>query len=150
MPVRILISRASAPMLLAVLLALLLGHAPVEAQRASPPQTFIAIAETFPDLDARAVLVRERGRDIVVLNREEATIDALAMSLVALERVREQHPSVEPGRGQLIPITGYAVTRPPTGDHLRRLQGVLDRLETAPTTSIGSFGPGRWIRFAHR
>jgi hypothetical protein len=91
------------------------------------------------------MLVREPGRDIVLLRASELTPEALAMSLLVLDRVRES--ALEPGQGQLIPITGFVMTDPPADDYRTRLLGALDRLARAPTSRIGTIGSGRWIRF---
>lgn len=134
------------PMLaVAVLLAAPLA---VRAQHSGAAPVFVAVPETFPDLDARALIVREGGRDIVVLDPAEVTTEALAMSLFVLGSVRKRYP--EPTEGELIPITGFAMTRAPSGEHLRRIVGTLKRLERAPTTAVGNLGPGRWVRLVGR
>ena len=130
-------------------LAVLLAAPPAaRAQHSVAAPVFVAVPEVFPDLDARAFIVRERGRDIVVLDPAGATTEALAMSLFVLGSLRERFP--EPTEGELIPITGFAMTRAPSGEHLRRIVGTLKRLEAAPTTAVGNLGPGRWVRLVGR
>jgi hypothetical protein len=135
-------------LLLIVVAAVLLPPMAAQAQRAPRAPTFIAVAESFPDVEARSILLRERGRDIVILKEAEATTDALAMALLLLERIRSRYPS--PEHGQFIPITGHVVTRRPTGAYLRRLEATLEKLAAAPSTTVGNFGPGRWVRYRER
>ena len=118
------------------------------AQAPGVVPVYVAVPETFPDIEARSILLRERGRDIVVLRASDATPATLAMSLALLERVRIQHPS--PENGQMIPLTGYAMTSPPYGVQLQRIDQALERLEAAPTRQVGSFGPGRWVVYGGR
>lgn len=106
---------------------------------------FVAIPEVFPDVDARAVIIRERGMDVVLLREEEATPEALAMSLVVLRRVREQHP--RPENGQMIPIQGFVFTSPLSVQYRARLAATLARLKRRPTSSVGNLGRGRWVRY---
>ena len=77
------------------------------AAQASPSApVFLAMPQEFPDLDARAVLMLEPGRDIVVLDREDAGPETLDVALGVLERMRRDHPR-QADRGQLVPITGF-------------------------------------------
>ena len=134
--------------LVPALAALLATPVAAAAQNAHAAPVFVAVPETFPDLDARALIVREGGRDIVVLDPAQVTVEALAMSLFVLGSVRERYP--EPTEGELIPVTGFAMTRAPSGEHLRRIVGTLKRLESAPTASVGNLGPGRWVTLVGR
>lgn len=115
----------------------------VRAQAVGTAPVYVAVPETFPDIEARSILIRDGRRDIVVLRESDATPATLAMSLALLERVRIQHPS--PENGQMIPLTGYAMTSPPYGVQLGRIDQVLARLERAPIRRVGSLGPGRWV-----
>lgn len=136
------------PLMLLALVALSLTPRSAGAQAPEAPPIFVAVPETFPGLDARALIVREPGRDVIVLDPDAATADALTMSLFLLGRVRELHPVGE--RGQLIPVTGFVMTRPPSVEHRRRIAGTLARLEAAPTTTVGNLGPGRWVSLPER
>lgn len=132
-----------------VLLALTsLCAAPVSAQNEGATGVFVAIPETFPDVDARALIIRERGRDVILLRSSEATPEALAMSMVALRRVRVDHPA--PEHGQMIPIAGFARTRPLPEEYKDELEALLARLALRPTTDVGNLGPGRWVRYVGR
>lgn len=121
---------------------------PARAQEWTGPHTFVAIPESFPEIDARAVLVREPGIDLVVLPAENANTDALAMALLVLRDMRARHPT--PSNGQVVPLTGYVVTHAPTGTSLQVLQGALTRLQAAEVTDLGSLGPGRRVRLFGR
>jgi hypothetical protein len=135
-------------LLVPIIAALLVTPIAAAAQDANASPVFVAVPDVFPDLEARALIVREPGRDIVVLDPEEATTEALAMALFLLGNLRERNP--DPSGGELIPITGFAMTRPPSGGHLRRIAGTLKRLEVAPTAPVGNLGPGRWVRLLGR
>jgi hypothetical protein len=137
-----------APLMLIAIAVLSVTSNGASAQANEETPVFVALPETFPDLDARALIVRERGRDVVVLDPDEATAEALTMSLFLLGRVRELHPLGE--RGQVIPVTGFVMTRPPSAEHRRRIAGTLARLQAAPTTRVGNLGPGRWVRLLER
>ncbi len=117
----------------------------VLGQGASRQSVFVAIPEVFPDVDARAVIIRERGQDVVLLREDEATPEALAMSLVVLSRVREQHP--RPENGQMIPIVGFVLTSPLSEAYRARLVAMLARLERRPASTLGNLGRGRWVRY---
>ena len=114
------------------------------AGQAGPEGTFVAVPDAFPPVEARAVVVREGRREVILLRDDEATIDALSIALLVLKRARERDPS--PGHGQMIPITGFAMTQVAQGEELRRLEGVLRRLAAAPIRRVGNLGPGRWVR----
>lgn len=140
------LGRLSSVIRLVVVLSVLPGTpGEIAGQQSGPSDTFIAIADDFPEVDARSLLVREPGRDLVVLRASEATVEVLAMSLAVLERVRTNSP-LAAGQGQMIPISGFATTRPPSDRVERRLAAVLERLGRSATAEMGSLGPGRWIR----
>lgn len=111
-------------------------------------RTYIAIPEVFPDIDARAMLIREPGFDVVVLRESEATTDALTMALLALEDARERNPA--PTNGEIMPIMGFVVEKRPEGRARRVLERALARLERSEPTDLGSLGPGRRIRMPAR
>jgi hypothetical protein len=115
-----------------------------QEQRQSP--VFLAIPETFPDIDARALVMREPGRDVVILDQEDTDpAESLRVALMVLRRMRRDHP-MEDGRGQLIPITGYAVRRAMEPARRSRIEEALNQLRRRPLANVGNLGPGRWIR----
>ncbi len=136
--------------LIMLVLAITLGLCPFPALAQDGPsvRVFVAIPESFPDVDARAVIIRERGLDVILLRETEATAEAVAMSLVALRRVRERHPASE--LGQMIPIVGFARTRPLPDEHRAELESLLDQLARRPMTDVGNLGLGRWVRYQGR
>jgi hypothetical protein len=106
---------------------------------------FLAIPDAFPDIDARAVVVRESAREIVLLRVTDTSAETLDLALAVLQRVRGQ--PVEPGRGVMVPITGYAVTRPMGEVRRRKLDGVLRSLAAQPPARVGNLGPGRSMQY---
>lgn len=131
---------------LPLVLVLALQGAAAAAQQARA--TFVALPEAFPPIDARAIVVRDGVRDVVLLRAEDATPETLAMSLIVVRRARERAPS--PENGEMIPITGFAFTAElPEGERVR-LAAVLERLGARPVTDVGTFGPGRWIAYRGR
>jgi len=133
----------------AVLFATLLSlPGSARAQAHAGARTVIALPERFPDIEARALLVREPGRDVVVLKPSDATPETLAMSLALLDRMRVQEP--EPEKGQLIPITGYVVTVPLGRTQLQRIRKTLADLRSAPEVPVGDLGRGRWVPYPWR
>jgi hypothetical protein len=133
-----------------IAIAVLMTCAPTEANAQGGVRggVFVAIPEAFPDIDARAVIIRENGKDVILLRSQEATPDVLSMSLVALRRVRRDHPA--PEDGQMIPIVGFVVTTPMSEEHLRDMESTLARLVARPIRQVGNLGPGRWIRYRAR
>lgn len=121
--------------------------APVSAQ-SGHDGVLVAVPETFPAIDARAIVLRDGDRDVILLREGDATAEALAMSLSVLARARAR--SVAPGLGEMIPIIGFALDTPLAPDARARLERTLDGLARQPLTSIGSFGAGRWIRYGAR
>jgi hypothetical protein len=140
-------ARPGALILLAVAHLTALTPTAASAQEARAA-TFIAIAETFPPIDARAIVLREGGRDVVLLRSDDATPETLAMALIALGQAREREPS--PALGEMLPLMGYTIERPMGEGYRRRLEAALASLVRQPVTEIGSFGPGRWLRYRGR
>lgn len=134
---------------LVFLLAVLGLPATAAGQELGNGPVFLALPNTFPDVDARAVLMRERGRDIVVLKEADAHPETLEVALRVLERVR-QNPAPDTGLGQLIPITGFVYRTPLDPQARSRLETALDRLRRRPVTEVGTLGPGRWMPLSPR
>jgi hypothetical protein len=133
-----------------IAIAVLMTFAPAEATAQSGVRggVFVAIPEVFPDVDARAVIIRENGKDVILLRSQETTPEALSMSLVALRRVRRDHP--EPQNGQMIPIVGFVTTTPMSEEHLKDMEATLARLRARPISRVGNLGAGQWIRYRVR
>jgi len=107
---------------------------------------FLALPQHFPDVDARAVLQREPGRDIVILDEADASAETLRVALLVLRRLtREQPPLAD--RGQLIPITGYAGRAPIDAEYRAELEAALVELRARPLVAVGNLGLGRWMRY---
>jgi len=116
------------------------------AQGSSDRPVFLAMPETFPDIDARVVLMREPGRDIVILHQDDADPNALRVALMLMKRLdRESPPTAD--HTQIVPVTGFAGG--PDLDPERRavLEGALADLRTRPLANVGNLGWGRWMRF---
>ncbi len=137
---------SSAGLVLATVLALTAVFTPSTAlaQGASARPIFLALPDRFPNLDARVVLVRERGREIVVLNPAAATADELVMGLRLLNRVRGERPN--PTTGEVIPLLGFY---PPelTAEERARLEAMVAELRAQPLANVGNLGSGRWMRY---
>jgi hypothetical protein len=136
---------------LALLSILTLGAAvsptPLTAQSGGPP-LFLALPDAYPDVDGRVTLLREPGREIVVLS-DEATPEDLGVAVRLLARFRRERGQPEQGRGDMIPIVG-SVT--PRLDEARRsqLEEALAELRNRPVTNVGNLGRGRWMRWDPR
>jgi hypothetical protein len=126
-------------------LAALAAPSSLAGQRGGNPPLFLAIPESFPDVDARAVLLREPGREIIVLKSTDATPETLGMALALLRRIRER--PLEPGRALMVPVTGFVVRRAPEGEVSEGLEAALTRLKAQPLARVGNLGPGRSIPF---
>jgi hypothetical protein len=121
----------------------------VAAQDAGARPIFLTLPQAFPDIDARVVLMREPGRDIVVLDVADAEPETLHVALLLLRRVGRERPAPTE-RGQMIPITGFA-PRAELAPALReRLSATLAELRERPLANVGNLGLGRWIRYRER
>ena len=127
-------------------LSMLASPALVIGQGLGGIPVFLAIPETFPDVEGRVVLLREPGRDIVLLRAEDATPETLSVALTLLGRLEERTPRRQ-GQVQMVPVTGYARRVPLDPDRWSMLSEALARLEQRPSADLGSVGRGRAIRF---
>jgi len=134
--------------ILFVAVAMLLLPLRVHGQTADRGAFFVAIPDVFPDIEARALIIREPGKEILLLRADEATAEVLSMSLVALRRARRDNPTLE--QGEMIPIVNFVITRDMTAEYRERMESVLTRLERRPTTNVGNLGRGRWVRYRER
>jgi hypothetical protein len=140
---------SSAGLALATFLVLNAAFTPTEAsaQGAATRPIFLALPNEFPNLDARVVLVREGGREIVVLDPAAATADELIMGLRLLNRVRRERPN--PTTGEVIPLLGFY---PPelSAQERERLEAVIAELRGRPLANVGNLGRGRWMPYVTR
>jgi hypothetical protein len=123
--------------------------APLEGQDSATTPIFLALPETFPDVEARVVLIREPGRDIVVLKSDDAEPETLQVALLLLRRMTREHP-VSPDRGQLIPITGFVPRSELDPEERSRLEEALSDLGSRPLADVGNLGLGRWMPYRER
>jgi hypothetical protein len=142
------VAHSVAPAFAVLLLAAMGLVSALAAQAPADAQVFLAMPATFPDLDARAVVLREPGKEIVLLHPDEANPEALAMALQVLATARRS--ALSPGRGQMIPITGFVFPDGIAEEEQRRLGGLLAQLQRRPLSSVGNLGPGRWMRYSER
>ncbi|MDH3421979.1 MAG: hypothetical protein OEN00_03245, partial [Gemmatimonadota bacterium] len=138
-------------LLLVAAVACLGGGEPssLAAQEPGSRPIFLAMPESFPDLDARVVLMREQGRDIIVLRATDAEPEALSVALLVLARVSRERP-VPADRGQMIPITGFVPTGELTAEKRAHLETTLADLRRRPMANVGNLGLGRWMRYRER
>lgn len=130
------------------LLALVAVASPrhVAGQGASERPVFLALPQAFPELDARVVLMREPGRDIVILREGDDEPETLRVALMLLKRLdRENPPAAD--RTQIVPITGFAGGRELDPERRRALDEALNELRSQPFANVGNLGWGRWMRF---
>ena len=120
----------------------------LHGQDASQRGFFVAIPDVFPDIEARALIIREPGKEVLLLRVEEATPEVLAMSLVALRRARSENPTLD--HGEMIPVVNFVITRAMTAEYRASMVAVLARLAERPTTNVGNLGRGRWVRYRER
>ena len=118
----------------------------VAGQTADSRPIFLAMPQAFPDIDARVVLMREPGRDIVVLDRTDAEPETLHTALLLLRRVGRERPAPT-DRGQMIPITGFVPRGDMDPERRERLATALAELEERPLANVGNLGLGRWMQY---
>jgi len=119
---------------------------PVLGQASPNNPIFLSIPQQFPDLDARAVLMREPGRDVVILKESDATPETLRVALAVLTRMRRDHP-LPPDLAQLVPITGFVFEGSLDPDERVQLEAALAELEERPLSNLGNLGMGRWLPY---
>ena len=124
------------------------GPRSLEAQVGGDAQVFLAIPDDFPDVEARAVIIREPGREVVMLRSTDVSPETLAMALQLLRQLRDRYP--RPTEGQMVPMTGYAVTKPIPDRAKAGLEQALSRLLSAEPAQLGNLGSGRWIPYRGR
>lgn len=140
---------SSAGFVLATFLVLTAAFTPTaaSAQGVSTRPIFLALPDVFPNIDARVVLVRERGREIVVLDPAAATADELVMGLRLLNQVRGERP--DPKTGEVIPILGFYPPELSAPDR-ERFEAMIAELRARPLANIGNLGSGRWMPYQSR
>ena len=116
--------------------------AALSAQVRGPTPTFLAIPETYPDVDGPVVVLREPGRNIILLRESEATPEALSIALRLLTRLTERTP-LRPGLAHMAPVTGFHLTSPLAPARHAELAELLARLRERPVARIGNLGLGR-------
>ncbi|MGD2047830.1 MAG: hypothetical protein PVJ80_14575 [Gemmatimonadota bacterium] len=108
---------------------------------------FLALPQHFPDVSARVVIVREAGRDLVILRESDAAPETLYAALSVLGRMQREHP-LGRERAQLVPITGFVYRGPLDPDLRADLAKVLADLRERPLANVGNLGLGHWARYA--
>ena len=128
--------------LLLVAISALTSPAPLEAQGSANAPTFLAIPESYPNVDGPVVVLREPGRNIILLRESEASPEALHIGLTLLGRLEERTP-LRPGLAHMSPVTGFHLRTPLAAWRYAELEELLERLRARPLTSIGNLGFGR-------
>ena len=117
-----------------------LTPSPAVAQGNGTPSVFLALLDVYPDVDGRVLLLREPGREIIVL-AAAATPEDLSVAVTLLARFRRERGQPESGRGHMIPIVGYAPPPALSGERRAALEAALLQLraryqyDMAPPTS---------------
>jgi hypothetical protein len=114
------------------------------------PKTVVAMPDVFPDVASRSLLVRTPGLDVVLLRDDDEAADALLMATELLAKLRAEHPAVPVGTGQMVPITGFVITREPGPGQRQRADAAIRRVRGAPRAELGSVGQARWIDYPGR
>ena len=140
------LARVATLTLMALALA---APAPAKSQSGASVPLFLAIPESFPDVEGRVVLLREPGRDVVLLRATDATPQTLSVALTLRRRLNAATPRRE-GQGQMVPVTGYALRAPLAAEEHDRLSAALIRLEGRETISLGRLGRGKAMTFRDR
>jgi hypothetical protein len=122
---------------------------PASSQDPGSLPLVLAIPESFPDVEGRVVLLREPGRDVVLLRASDATPETLSVALTLRRRLNASTPRRE-RQGQMLPVTGYARRAPLAAEEHERLSAALSRLEAREATSLGRLGRGRAMTFRDR
>jgi hypothetical protein len=121
---------------------------PLLAQAGGGPPLFLAQPDVYPDVEGRVTLLREPGREIVVVS-DAATPEDLGVAVRLLARFRRERGQLERGRGNMIPIVG--IVTPRLNEARRsRLEEALVELRNRPVTNVGTLGRGRWMRWNPR
>ncbi|HJU64866.1 MAG TPA: hypothetical protein VJ596_04280 [Gemmatimonadaceae bacterium] len=104
----------------------------------------VAVPDSFPAPGARALVVRfADGQDIILLNPEHASAEALAAALTLLGELRRATPRAP--ATQVVTIQGYVRHRAASVGALGRHRMIMELLHRQPIARIGNLGQGRWI-----
>lgn len=118
-----------------------------QAQRdglAASPSVQVALPDSFPSPDARALVVRfATGRDLIILNREHATPHALAAAVALLKELRRTNPRV--ANTQVVTMQGFTPLGAARGRTGAAFRATIEALNRQPPARIGNLGRGRWI-----
>jgi hypothetical protein len=133
------------PCLFAAVLAL---PASLVAQEPSARSVVLAVPDSFPEVDARAIVVRERGRDVILFKTADMTPETLDVALRLLARLDRRRPWR--GQGLVVPITGYVPGGPLRPERRSELGAAIRNLQRRPVVQVGSLGPGRWLAYRGR
>ena len=134
----------AAPVFPFLLLALVsLPATPASGQ--SDDGIVIAVPDRFPDVNGQpyALVLGETGRTVVLIRSDRLTPPALEAALRLARRESELPPPA--GQASVRAVTGFAVRRPLREKRSRDLAEVIRALHSAPRTSLGSVGSGRWV-----
>jgi hypothetical protein len=130
-------------------LALLLGMlcAPVTVLAQASDGIIISVPDRFPEVNGGpfALVFAEADRSVIVLRRNRLNPQALEAALrVAAKAGRREIPT---GQAKVDVVTGFAVRKSLPRERVRTLQRVIETLRTAPKSSLGALGEGRWVHW---
>jgi hypothetical protein len=107
----------------------------------------ISVPDRFPEVNGRpvALVLTEADRSVIVLRRDRLNPRALEAALrIAAKAGVDEIPA---GQATVDVVTGFVVRRGIRGERMKALRQVIDALRGAPTSSLGSMGTGRWVRW---
>jgi hypothetical protein len=136
-----------APIVIAAASALALLAVPARAQHGAESATRsvqVVLPDSFPAPGARALVVRfATGRDLIILNREHATPQALAAAVALLKELRRRHGVV--ANTQVVTMQGFTPIRRGAERASARFRASIQALNSRPISRVGNVGRGRWI-----
>lgn len=143
-----LVPTAARPLVLAALLALasLSMPAAVHAQDAAAPAVVLALADSLPVANARAVVLfrsRPTGQHVIVLSTTTATPETIGGALALVARLQREHANDD--LSAVVPISAIAPRRSLSASRQSQLASYLSTLRAQPRTRLGNVGTGRWV-----
>jgi len=131
---------------LAGLLGALLAPHAMLAQTAG--SIIISVPDQFPDVNGTpvALVLTEADRSAVVLRRDRLNPQTLEAALRIAVKASED--GVPTGQARVDVVTGFVVKRPIGEGRAASLRRVIAALRSAPTSSLGALGQGRWVRWS--
>lgn len=123
----------------------------LHAQRIGERATVLAIADSLPVANSRAVVLfraRPTGQHVILVSPATATPETVGGALALLARLEREHAGDD--LSAVVPVAGIASARPLAAARRNQLTAFIRDAEAQPRTRLGDAGVGRWVQLPAR